>query len=1091
VASATSGDDDVTAHHPRVLGVTETVALAMGGSNQSLFILGALFLAQGSAAVPLLIFGLLLSWAALPGWTELVCMWPNRVGGIAATCAEAFRPYSPVLANLTGVSYWWGWIPTCGLTAILASEALHSWYLPMVPVHLIASLIVAGFALLNLRGIKCATRAATLIGAASATLALASSVIPVIFGTVDWQRAGSWHLETPFHGAFGAVTSTMAGLYLIGFAAPAFEAAACHVGEMRDPARALPRAMFGAAGMATLYFLVVPVIWLGALGVHPLEGDLASALGPTFAPAVGVAGKSFAVWFMVSNMLHGTLQPVAGAARTLSQLAEDGLLPRSLAKRNRYDAPYVATLLTAGMAIGFLLSDDPPSVIAAANFTYLIGICLPSVAVWLLRRNEPDLERPWRAPRGTIGLGLIAAGIWGISTIFGFEQYGLSYVLLGLVLAYSGSAAYAWRRYSDRKRAGLPRVHKLSLHAKLSGAMIAVIGLDGLGYLLAVNHVPASESDLVTALQDIFVAVALLTVSVGLVLPGLISHLVTEVGEAARSLAQRTLPDLTQAMVALGEGRLDEARTSRPQTLPIRIRTRDELGTMAAHFNTMQDRIHVASDALDRTRDQLAHTQAQLVHLADHDPLTGLLNRRRLQIEVQRSIARARSSGAQHALVLIDLDNFKMINDTRGHALGDTVLRAVAGALQERLRPEDTLARLGGDEFAVILPGCDQAAAVEIAKQLISAVALTTIMPDSTGRMIRVNASAGVASFGGCPNLTPESLLVDADLALYDAKAGGRNRVAVAAGDESSREQMQTRQSWVEQIRNALDDDGFELWAQPIMDVSTRTITRHELLLRLGGGDAGIPPAQFLAVAEQVGLIGDIDTWVIGAAFRLVRAHMAVGMECNLQVNISGASVADPAILEVVRRELAGGDVPGRCITFEITETSAIADMTQAQRFAHMVRERGCGLSLDDFGAGFGSFFYLKHLPFDSLKIDGEFIRQLDDSAHDQYVVRALVQIAHDLGLETVAEFVEADETLHFLEEIGVTYAQGYAIGRPQPATSLIPPPSDLPSDVASDVPSDVASDVPSANRPVTSHPAAIVPTQRRPAAPNPAPSPN
>ncbi|HVT20214.1 MAG TPA: amino acid permease [Mycobacteriales bacterium] len=1036
---------DAERHHPRVLGVVETVALAMGGSNQSLFIIGALFLAQGSAAVPLLIVGLLLAWAALPGWTELVCMWPNRVGGIAATCAEAFRPYSPVLANLTGVSYWWGWIPTCGLTAILASEALHAWYLPMVPVHLIASLIVAGFALLNLRGIKCATRAATLIGAASATLALASSVIPVIFGTVDWQRAGSWHLETPFQGAFGALTSTMAGLYLIGFAAPAFEAAACHVGEMRNPARALPRAMFGAAGMATLYFLVVPVIWLGTLGVHPLEGNLASALGPTFAPAVGVAGKTFAVWFMVSNMLHGTLQPVAGAARTLSQLADDGLLPRSLSKRNKYDAPWVATLLTAGMAIAFLLSDDPPSVIAAANFTYLIGICLPSVAVWLLRRNEPERERPWRAPRGTIGLGMVAAGIWGVSTVFGFEQYGLSYVLLGLVLAYSGSFAFAWRRRSDRVRAGLPRPHRLSLHAKLSGAMIAVIGLDGTGYLLAVNHVPASEAELVTALQDIFVAVALLTVSVGLVLPGIISHLVTEVGDAARSLARRTLPDLTRAMVALGEGRLDEARTTEPHIQPVKVRTKDELGTMAVHFNTMQDRIHVASEALDRTRDQLATTQAQLLHLADHDPLTGLLNRRRLQLEVANSIQAARASGTEHALVLIDLDNFKMINDTRGHALGDAVLRSVAGALQQRLRAGDTFARLGGDEFAVILPGCNAEQAVDIARDLISTVALTTLVPDATGRMIRVNASAGVAPFGRCPNLTPESLLVDADLALYEAKATGRNRVMLAVDDESNRERMQTRQSWVERIRSALDNDGFDLWAQPILDIATREITRHELLLRLGGTDATIPPSQFLAVAEQVGLIADIDTWVIGAAFRLVRAHLAAGIPCNMQVNVSGASVADPAIFAVVDRELSLGDVPGHCLTFEITETSAIADMPQARRFGRMVRDHGCGLSLDDFGAGFGSFYYLKHLPFDSLKIDGEFIKQIGDSAHDQYVVRALVRIAQDLELETVAEFVEEDRTLEFLERIGVTYAQGYAIGRPQPASTLLPPATVLP----------------------------------------------
>jgi EAL domain-containing protein (putative c-di-GMP-specific phosphodiesterase class I) len=182
-------------------------------------------------------------------------------------------------------------------------------------------------------------------------------------------------------------------------------------------------------------------------------------------------------------------------------------------------------------------------------------------------------------------------------------------------------------------------------------------------------------------------------------------------------------------------------------------------------------------------------------------------------------------------------------------------------------------------------------------------------------------------------------------------------------------------------------------------------------------------------------LIADIDTWVTHAAFRLVRLELSAGRTCNVQVNLSGASVADPAIFEVVRQELAAQDVPGSCVTFEITETSAIADMAQAQRFAAMVRANGCGLSLDDFGAGFGSFYYLKHLPFDSLKIDGEFIRGITESAHDQEVVRALTQIASALGLDTIAEFVEDPRTLDLLRDVGVTYAQGYALGAPTELT--------------------------------------------------------
>src|SRR6201989_1619077 len=392
--------------HPRSIGWIGTTALAMGGSNQSLFLIGALVAAQGSSAIPLLVVGMLMSWAAAPGWIELVLMWPKRVGGIAATCAEAFRPYSPVLANLTGVCYWWGWIPTCGLTAMLSSTAIKELYLPGAPVPVLATAIVLIFCAVNLSGVRAAARLAVPIAAASALLALLSTVIPVVSGSVDWERATSFHVDAPFPGLFGTITSAMAGLYLIGFAAPAFEAATCHVGETIDPKRNVPRAVYAAAGMASLYFLVIPVVWLGALGTGPLQGQLMTALGPTFAPLLAGGAKAAAIWFMVLNMFHGTLQPLAGASRTLSQLADDALLPRTFGLRSRRDVPWVATILTAGAAIAFLLLGDPVWLIAAANFCYLISIGLPSIAVWLLRRNAPERERPYRAPRGTIGLGV-------------------------------------------------------------------------------------------------------------------------------------------------------------------------------------------------------------------------------------------------------------------------------------------------------------------------------------------------------------------------------------------------------------------------------------------------------------------------------------------------------------------------------------------------------------------------------------------------------------------------------------------------------------------------------------------------------------
>jgi amino acid transporter len=315
----------------------------MGGSNQMIFLITALFVDQGdilgqsSAAVPLLALGVLLGWAAAPAWTELVLMWPNRVGGSSAACAEAFRPYDPVLSALTGTCYWWGWVPTCGLTALLSASAIQQWYLPSLPVEAVAIAIVCLFSFVNLCGIKWVARLAMPIATMSASLAFISAFAPTLSGNVDWHRAFDYHLTTPFEGFFGELTSVMAGLYLIGFAAPAFEAAACHVGETKDANRNVPRAMFASAAMAGVYFIALPVIWLGVLGPQPLGEDLATVLGPTFAPLLGSFGKAAAIWFVMLNMFHGTLQPLAGAARTLSQLADDGLLPRFLSLR--YSGP--------------------------------------------------------------------------------------------------------------------------------------------------------------------------------------------------------------------------------------------------------------------------------------------------------------------------------------------------------------------------------------------------------------------------------------------------------------------------------------------------------------------------------------------------------------------------------------------------------------------------------------------------------------------------------------------------------------------------------------------------------------------------------
>jgi len=643
--------------HPRTIGWFGTTSVAAGAFNQSLFLMSVLFIGQGSipgqgsACVPLMIVALLLSWAATPGWTELLLMYPNRVGGIAATCAEAFRPYSPVLAALTGVCYWWGWMPASGLTAWMAASVLHDWCIPWIPVSVQAVAIVLFYTVVNLCGVKWAMRSAMPTAIAAGVLAFLSGLIPVLSGHVDWHQAFTYHLTVPFPGWFGKVTSIMAGIYLIGYLAPAFEQAGCHVGETINAKKNVPRAMFLSAGLASIYFIFLPIIWLGALGAEPLGRDLAQELGPTFAPWFGAAGKGLAAWFMVLNMLQCVLAPLAGAPRTLAQLAEDGLLPESLALRNRADAPWVATLLTTVGTIICMFMGDPLWLIAAANLTYLISICMPSVAVWLLRKNEPQVERPYRAPRGTITLGLVAAVGWALTTVLGFEQFGLPTVVVSIVFAYAGAGLYAWRKGMDRRKAGLPFVAQ-TLHLKLTGAMVAVLAFDAVGYLIAVSNVPERATGLVTMLADIFVIVALLTISVGIVLPGMIAHSADEVSKAAKHLVESTLSDFTRAMHALAAGDLSSA-TARFQFAPVHVHTRDEVGEMAQSFNRLQEEIGLAVVGLEGAREGL--WRAREVTEANVRLQIELVERRRSEEQLREQAALL--DKASDAILLGDLEN--------------------------------------------------------------------------------------------------------------------------------------------------------------------------------------------------------------------------------------------------------------------------------------------------------------------------------------------------------------------------------------------------------------------------------------------------
>src|SRR3954453_10249482 len=391
--------------------------------------------------------------------------------------------------------------------------------------------------------------------------------------------------------------------------------------------------------------------------------------------------------------------------------------------------------------------------------------------------------------------------------------------------------------------------------------------------------------------------------------------------------------------------------------------------------------------------------EAELRFLADHDALTGLPNRRRFHEELQRHLAFIERYGGEGAVLLFDLDNFKYLNDSQGHKAGDQYLVSLARVLKERLRQTDVLARLGGDEFGVLLPAAGPVQARRVAEILAEAV--REHAPLVGGQPVKLSTSIGIACFGqgGAGNAPPDELLAAADLAMYDAKEAGRDRIGMASAEGIDERSLKARMHWLERIRRALDEESFIIYCQPIAELETGSISQYELLLRMQDENEQIVPATaFLATAERFDLVQEIDRWMVGKAIHLIAEDAAHGRELRLEVNISAKSITDTELPRVIEAELRKTKINPSLLILEITETTAIANMDEAVDFATRLSRLGCGFALDDFGRGFGSFYYLKHLPLNYLKIDGDFIRNLAHNLVDQQVVKAVVQVAKAIG---------------------------------------------------------------------------------------------
>ena len=434
--------------------------------------------------------------------------------------------------------------------------------------------------------------------------------------------------------------------------------------------------------------------------------------------------------------------------------------------------------------------------------------------------------------------------------------------------------------------------------------------------------------------------------------------------------------------------------------------------------------------------------ERQLKHMADHDPLTGLLNRRSFMRELDGHVGRVARYGVTGAVLMIDLDNFKHFNDSQGHGSGDQLIVRIAQALKSRLRASDVIARLGGDEFAVLLPNVDGQAPRIAAEALLQAV--RDQADPSISRQRRVTASIGIAHFADGEHLSGQEIVVNADLAMYDAKEAGRDQCARYSSRGHNRPKIERRMKWAKRISEAVAHDSFELLAQPIVPLQAYEAPQYELLLRMRDDCGGlIPAASFLHVAERTGLIGEIDHWVTRRAIDMLAEQRAAGRDLRFSVNLSGISVGDDALVALIDERLHATGVPPDRLIFEVTETAAAAHMAPVVKFAERLSELGCAFALNDVGGGFGSFYYLKHLPFEYLKIDGEFVEHWVENETDRILIAAVVQIARGMGKQTIAEFVQNQETTEVLARLGVDYSQGFYHGRPAPlAQHLALPPA-------------------------------------------------
>ena len=468
-------------------------------------------------------------------------------------------------------------------------------------------------------------------------------------------------------------------------------------------------------------------------------------------------------------------------------------------------------------------------------------------------------------------------------------------------------------------------------------------------------------------------------------------------------------------------------------------------GNLGVRFKPAEHReISEIVEALESTASALGERDARLLRLANHDGLTGLFNRRRLVEELKKEIDNVTVNETSSALLFIDLDQFKYVNDTCGHPAGDRLIRKVADQLRRSSDKRGIVSRFGGDEFAVLVSNVGKQETGLLARKILEDMRRLAHVEDD--HVFHVHCSIGIAMIQS-DRFDHDELIAQADIACREAKASGRNRVQFYSMSDCEAEKIVADVGWASKLRDAIDGSKFELRYQPIVQIATGKITHHEVLLRLRGDDGKlISPDAFLPAAVRFGLMAEIDVWLVKNALKVIAEFRRENPDLRFSLNLSANAFETEDLTGMISAQLKRNKVPPEAVIFEITESLAVRHLDYVENQIASLRELGCEIALDDFGTGYSSFGYLQRLPVNYIKIDGCFVRDLVDNPVDQKMVRLIGEIGQEAGMRTIAEYVESGPTLALLAELGIDMAQGYFIGRPSrvPTVKSMPIPINL-----------------------------------------------